>query len=65
MIGMDGPGNTNEMTLIPVDGGTLLSIVITYPSAEVRDIILATGMVGGMETSYTRLEAEVLAVSDF
>ena len=64
MIGMDGPGTVNEMTLTPVDGGTLLAIVITYPSAEVRDMILATGMVGGMETSYARLEAEVLAVSD-
>ncbi|MDQ1246083.1 MAG: hypothetical protein QG597_450 [Actinomycetota bacterium] len=61
MIGMPGPGTTNEMTLTPVAGGTLLSIVITYPSAEVRDMILATGMVGGMETSYARLEAEVLA----
>ena len=35
MIGMDGPGTTNEMTLTPVEGGTLLSIVITSPSAEV------------------------------
>ena len=61
MIGMDGPGTTNEMTLTPVEGGTLLSIVITYPSAEVRDIVLATGMTGGMETSYARLEDEVLA----
>ena len=61
MIGMDGPGTTNEMTLTPVEGGTLLSIVITYPSAEVRDIVLATGMTDGMETSYARLEDEVLA----
>lgn len=55
------PGTTNEMTLTPVDGGTLLSIVITYPSAEVRDIVLGTGMVGGMEASYARLEDKVLA----
>jgi uncharacterized protein YndB with AHSA1/START domain len=61
MIGMDGPGTTNEMTLTPVEGGTLLSLVITYPSAEVRDIVLATGMTDGMETSYARLETEVLA----
>lgn len=60
MIGMEGPGTTNEMTLTPVEGGTLLSILITYPSAEVRDIVLATGMVDGMETSYARLESEVL-----
>ena len=60
MIGMDGPATTNEMTLTPVEGGTLLSIVITYPSAEVRDMVLATGMTGGMETSYARLEESVL-----
>jgi uncharacterized protein YndB with AHSA1/START domain len=60
MIGMDGPPATNEMTLTPVEGGTLLSIVITYPSAEVRDMVLATGMTDGMETSYTRLEELVL-----
>ncbi len=60
MIGSDGPVTLNEMTLTLVDGGTLLSIVITYPSAEVRDMILATGMTEGMETSYARLEDVVL-----
>lgn len=60
MIGMDGPGTTNEMTLTSVEGGTLLSIVITYPSLEIRDLVLGTGMTDGMETSYQRLEAEVL-----
>jgi uncharacterized protein YndB with AHSA1/START domain len=61
MIGMAGPPSTNEMTLTPVEGGTLLSIVITYPSAEVRDMVLATGMTDGMEASYARLEQAVLA----
>lgn len=56
MIGMEGPGNVNEMTLTPRQGGTLLSLVITFPSAEVRDAVLGTGMVDGMETSYGRLE---------
>lgn len=56
MIGMDGPPATNEMTLTPVAGGTLLSLVITYPSTEIRDMVLATGMTDGMEASYTRLE---------
>jgi uncharacterized protein YndB with AHSA1/START domain len=46
----------NEMTLTPQGAGTLLSLVITYPSAEIRDIVLATGMTDGMETSYARLE---------
>ncbi|WP_137843125.1 SRPBCC family protein [Microbacterium sp. 2FI] len=60
MIGMEGPGSVNEMTLTPVEGGTLLSIVITYPSTEVRDIVLATGMTDGMETSYARLESQLV-----
>jgi uncharacterized protein YndB with AHSA1/START domain len=57
MIGMDFPATLNELTLSPLRGGTLLSLVITYANAEQRDAILATGMTGGMETSYTRLEA--------
>ncbi|WP_430867916.1 SRPBCC family protein [Demequina aurantiaca] len=61
MTDTDYPSTTNEMTLTAVDGGTLLSLVITYPNAEVRDMVLATGMTDGMETSYARLEADVLA----
>lgn len=60
MIGTDGPGTVNELTLTAVDGGTLLSLLITYPSVDVRDAILATGMTDGMESSYARLETEVL-----
>ncbi len=56
MIGMEGSGTTNEMTLTPRAGGTLLTVVVTYPSAEVRDAVLGTGMVDGMESSYARLE---------
>ena len=61
MIGMEGPGVRNELTLVPVQGGTLLSLLITYPSKEVRDMVLGTGMTTGMERSYVRLEEEVLA----
>lgn len=60
MIGMDGPGTTNVLTLTPHAAGTLLTIVVTYPSREVRDMVLGTGMTTGMETSYARLEREVL-----
>jgi len=56
MIGMDFPATLNEMTLTEVEGGTLLSLVITYANAEQRDAVLATGMTDGMETSYRRLE---------
>jgi uncharacterized protein YndB with AHSA1/START domain len=59
MIGMDGPGVRNELTLTPVGESTLVTVVVTYPNREMRDEVLATGMVDGMETSYARLESLV------
>jgi uncharacterized protein YndB with AHSA1/START domain len=53
---MDFPATLNELTLTPVQGGTLPSLVITYANTEMRDAVLATGMTDGMETSYARLE---------
>lgn len=62
MIGMEGPGTVNELVLRPRPGGrTAIELVITYPSRELRDMVLATGMVDGMEASYARLETEVVA----
>lgn len=62
MIGLDEPVTRNEMTLTPTDGGTLLCVVIVYPTMELRDEILATGMVDGMEASYARLEDTLVGV---
>ncbi|MEJ7741442.1 MAG: SRPBCC family protein [Nocardioidaceae bacterium] len=61
MIGIPGKDTVNELTLTPVAAGTLLAVVITFPDADTRDAILATGMTDGMETSYARLETEILA----
>jgi len=61
MIGMDGPGTVNEMTLTELETGTLLTLVITYPSTELRDTVLGTGMTDGMERSYARLERDVIS----
>lgn len=61
MIGMPGAGTVNDMALYEEDGITLLTVLIEYPDKETRDMILATGMVDGMEASYARLESLVLA----
>ena len=61
MEGMEGPATLNEQTLTRVPGGTLLTLIITYPDAQMRDPVLATGMTDGMEASYARLEEKVLA----
>jgi hypothetical protein len=57
MIGMDGEPTKNELILTPRPGNrTLIEVYIEYPSKELRDIVLGTGMVDGMEVSYARLE---------
>ncbi|WP_203338367.1 SRPBCC family protein [Nocardioides limicola] len=61
MLGTDGPSTRNELTLTPVQGGTLLTLLISYPDVQLRDTVLGTGMTDGMEASFQRLEREVLA----
>ncbi len=57
---MPGPGVTNELTLTALQEGTLMSLLITYPSVELRNMVLGTGMASGMEASYARLESTML-----
>jgi len=60
MTGAPFPPNVNDLQFDEVDGVTLLTLLVTYPDEAQRDAILATGMTEGMETSYQRLEREVL-----
>ncbi|MGE0712157.1 MAG: SRPBCC domain-containing protein [Planctomycetota bacterium] len=62
MIGREGEPARNELLLSPRPGDkTLIECRIEYPSRQVRDAVLGTGMVTRMEASYARLEDEVLA----
>lgn len=58
--GAGSPETLNELTYTEVEGGTLLAYIITYPDKQTREMVLATGMVDGMEGSFARLESEVL-----
>ena len=60
MIGMEGPPSVNALTFTPTQAGTLVTLVVTYPSTEARDGALDSGMIDGMESSYARLESKVL-----
>ncbi|GAA4489196.1 SRPBCC family protein [Microbacterium panaciterrae] len=60
MQGTDGPTTLNDLNLYEEDGATLVTVLIEYPDLATRDMILATGMVDGMEASFRRLEAAVL-----
>lgn len=53
------PDNHVETRFAPDGTGTLMTMRMTLPSAEVRQQMLATGMEHGMEASYVRLEQVV------
>lgn len=50
------PDNHVETTFEPDGEGTLMTIRMTLPDAKTRAHMLSTGMEGGMEASYMRLE---------
>ena len=62
MTGTEYPSTLNDLNLYEEDGATLITLLIEYPDKETRDIVLATGMTEGMETSYARLEGVLAAV---
>jgi uncharacterized protein YndB with AHSA1/START domain len=50
-------------TLVQEGNKTRFTAVVKYPSLEVRDMVLATGMAKGAATSYDRLEELVAELS--
>jgi uncharacterized protein YndB with AHSA1/START domain len=50
------PDNRIETRFEPDGEGTLMTMRMTLPDAQTRAAMLATGMEGGMEDSYVRLE---------
>jgi uncharacterized protein YndB with AHSA1/START domain len=50
-------GSVVTTTFTEEGGKTRLTVVALYPSKDVRDTVLATGMERGAATSYDRLEA--------
>ena len=51
-----GEEAVNTLVLDEADGVTTLSLRCRYPSTEVRDMVLASGMESGLQVSYDRLE---------
>ena len=46
----------NTLTLDEVDGVTTLTVLVKMASKEARDAVLESGMEGGLQVSYNRLE---------
>ncbi|WP_443747633.1 SRPBCC family protein [Asticcacaulis solisilvae] len=60
----DYPGESVVTSVLTdVDGGTLMTATIQYPSQMVRDIVLQSGMTKGAGESYDRLQ-QTLSTED-
>jgi len=56
MPGGDSPPTVNTATCEEADGRTTLTIVVQCPSKELRDTIIDSGMEGGLQEAFDRLE---------
>ena len=54
--GLPDAGSVNTMTLDEVDGVTTMTTLVKHERPEHRDAQLESGMEGGMQVSYNRLE---------
>jgi uncharacterized protein YndB with AHSA1/START domain len=52
----DASASLNTITLEEEDGVTTMTVLVEHFSPEIRDAVLASGMEGGMQVSYDRLE---------
>ena len=55
--GPEWPETLNTLVLTESGGRTTVTLTILYPSKEARDAALQTGMKGGMDESFARLDA--------
>ena len=53
----DWPETVNTVVFTELDGQTLVTSTMRYPSKEARDAALGTGMKDGMDMSFARLDA--------
>ena len=54
-FGGEGPESINTLVLSEKHGRTTITLTCLYPSREVRDQVVATGMARGVEASFDRL----------
>jgi uncharacterized protein YndB with AHSA1/START domain len=52
----DAGASINTLTLTERDGRTTLTILGEYPSQEIRDLVLQSGMEAGMQVAFDHLE---------
>jgi len=53
---MPGPGALVTVTFTEHDGRTTVSLLMAFPSKEIRDAVVASGMEGGVQEGWDLLE---------
>lgn len=61
--GGDEGGSLNTVTLEESDGRTTMTVLVKFPSKEIRDIVIGTGMEAGMQDAYDLLEEVAVSLS--
>ena len=61
--GGDELGTLNTATFTEIDGRTRLEVLVDCPSTEIRDAIISSGMEGGMQEGYDRLEQVAISLA--
>ena len=56
-------GSVNTMTLSEVDGRTTMAVLCEYPSKEIRDMVIESGMEEGMQDAYDLLEEVAISLA--
>lgn len=59
----DGPQSVSTLVFSEHDGRTLLTTTMRFPTRELRDEVLATGMTDGAAVSYDRLDTHLLTLA--
>ena len=60
--GGDEGGSLNTVTLTESDGRTTMTVLAEYPSEEIRDMVIESGMEAGMQDAYDLLEEVAISL---
>lgn len=61
--GGDEGGSVNTVTLTENGGGTTVTVLCEYPSKEIRDMVIESGMETGMQDAYDLLEEVAISLA--
>ena len=60
---LDEAGSLNTTTLVETGGRTTLTVLSVFPSQEIRDMVIQTGMEAGMQDAYDLLEQVAVSLA--